>query len=110
MPRCLEYHPGLQCGLVRVEVRRRTVTFYFPPDECCDMSGAIALARAINPDVRAILTRAGDEADTTFCLEAGQWIALWPERLTRTPTTPRAQLGAPNAAPTTSNGRDGPED
>lgn len=73
----IEYDPELQCGLVRVEadIARGCVTPFLPPDECTDMSGAIAYARRVDPGVRIVRTFAGSRPDTNYVRVAGEWRA-----------------------------------
>jgi hypothetical protein len=56
----------------------RSGELHFPPDCCCDATGAIALFVGIDPGVRLIRTYAGDEADTVYQKRAGRWTAYNP--------------------------------
>lgn len=76
----MHYHPTLQCGLHRIDVKRNTVTFHIPPDECTDMRGAIQLATAVCPGVKTVRTIAGTVPDTTYKRERGTWLAIPPWR------------------------------
>jgi hypothetical protein len=46
-----------------------------PAANCCDMTGAIKLFTAIDPDVQAIETFAGGEPDTVYSRNRGEWTA-----------------------------------
>lgn len=67
----------LGCGLCGIAFGGDdTVILQLPPGECTDMTGAIALATAILPDCRRILTVADAYPDTSYHKRAdGQWVA-----------------------------------
>ena len=58
----------LKCHVQQVayDTRTRTGRLDFPEACCCDMTGAIQLFSAIDPEVPVIETFAGGEADTVF--------------------------------------------
>ena len=68
---------GLQCcwiswavvddGILRLDM---------PPDNCCDMGGAIKAAEALCPCVWRIDTYAGGAPDTMYLLRNGKWQAV----------------------------------
>ncbi len=68
----------LGCWLQRLvyDARTRTGRLDFPPANCCDMTGAINLFTAIDPDVRVIETFAGGVPDKVYRREDGEWAAL----------------------------------
>jgi hypothetical protein len=72
-----QWNSGLQCSVRQVlyDFRTRTGRLDFPTGDCCDMSGAIALFKAVDPSVRVIETFAGGEPDTVYRLD-GEWSAL----------------------------------
>ena len=68
---------GLQCawtswsvvdsGILRLDM---------PPDNCCDMGGAIKAAEVLCPLVWRIDTYAGGQPDTMYLLRGGEWAAV----------------------------------
>jgi len=63
------------------DFRTRTGELHFPECNCCDMGGAVALFRAIDPDVRLIRTFAGGRPDTVYRFnvgDSGEWSAFLP--------------------------------
>jgi hypothetical protein len=71
----------LVCRVQQLSYDFRTWTgrLDFPAGNCCDMSGAISIFTAIDPDVRVIETFAGGNADTIYRLSGegrGEWEAL----------------------------------
>lgn len=60
----------LQCHLNQITITPNTVTFYFPPDNCCDAWGAIKVAKSLLKDVKKIDTYAGMRADTSYVLRS----------------------------------------
>ena len=67
------------CNIQRIEVDDLTVSFLFADDGCCDMRGAIELAKIIVPDCNLILTANADGEDTSYVLFAGEWVASEPK-------------------------------
>jgi|688.fasta_scaffold1809558_2 hypothetical protein len=75
----------LCCSLLKIVCSSEIIEFYFPKDECCDMSGAIEIAEYINPKVKLIVTISGDKIDTCYkknkktwsahCLRRTKWIS-----------------------------------
>jgi hypothetical protein len=70
----------LQCRVQHVayDFCTRTGRLYFPVGNCCDMTGAIRLFTAIDPDVHLIETFAGGEPDTFYRCNVGdrEWTAF----------------------------------
>jgi hypothetical protein len=60
------------------DARTRIGRLDFPAGDCCDMSGAIKLFTAIDPDVLAIETFSGGEPDTVYRFNARdrEWTAF----------------------------------
>ena len=67
----------LMCYLLGSEVYGETVTFRLAPGSCTDMSGAIRLARSLNPEVRSIDTISPGHPDrnTRYTFDGADWIA-----------------------------------
>lgn len=70
------YSAILCCNVVRVTCTRRAIHFYFPDGDCCDMSGAIRLARLLDPKVRRILTYSGKRCDTAYLWKNKDWRSI----------------------------------
>jgi len=64
-------------GLAYVFAERRCV-MWLPEANCTDMSGAIRLAKRIDPKVKQIQTLSDNEMDTCYILEKGKWRAIMP--------------------------------
>lgn len=58
---------------VHYDFLTRTGTLHMAPQCTTDMTGAIALFTAIDPDVQRIETIAGDHLDTAYVYTAGGW-------------------------------------
>ena len=83
-----EWNDDLRCHLKAIGLPDSDkVVLYLAGDNCCDMNGAIALARSILPRVARIETFAGDEPDTFYVRSnRGKWKALCPQA----PIAPRS--------------------
>ena len=64
VPRRIGYDPAKRLG-----------TVYMKPYCCTYMSGVINSFTSIGPNVRSIVTIAGDEPDTVYRLESDRWQA-----------------------------------
>lgn len=72
----IDFHDGLRCGLLSIEMTGpHEVRFRLPESHCTDMTGAIRLAKAINPAVRCIRTYAGDVPDTMYLMDGSEWVS-----------------------------------
>jgi hypothetical protein len=74
------FHPDLQCDVVRLayDFATRVGTLQMPPDNCCDMSGCIALFERIDSNVTRIETVAGSKPDTAYSRTPAGWRAAQP--------------------------------
>jgi hypothetical protein len=52
-----------------------TIMLSLPPDNCCDMNGAIKLAKSLIPKVKNIMVWEGDEVGTCYLNIEGKWEA-----------------------------------
>lgn len=67
----------LQCYIYRIDLESEgTVSMFFKDGNCCDMSGAIKLAKKILPTVRLINTYAIDIVGVKYCIKNGKWKAI----------------------------------
>jgi hypothetical protein len=57
------------------DFRSRTGRLDFPAGDCCDMTGAVSIFTAIDPEVRAIETYAGGEPDVFYRRNGRGWSA-----------------------------------
>lgn len=71
---------ALQCHLLSIKCGKKSVDFYLPTGENCDMSGAINLAKAINPEVNSIQTYQGENVDTSYNLNGEEWNTTLPPK------------------------------
>ena len=77
------YQDDLRCFVreIAYHFKERTCFIYLEDDSCTNMSGAIALARRISPDVREIMTfqHTDDEGrariDTCYVWDGEKWTA-----------------------------------
>ena len=77
MNRFSGYRELLGCGLRAIEIVNDSyVVLRLPPKHCCDMDGAIKLAKFVQPDVDYIVTYSGDLRDTRYVLKENGWIAF----------------------------------
>lgn len=73
------YCGKLVCNIHRILVRGKVIHLYFPKGDCCDMNGAIHIARMLHSQVNAIVTYSGHEVDTMYYRGSGtQWSAHRP--------------------------------
>lgn len=72
--------PELQCFVKShsYDFESRTLTIWLYELECVDMSGAINLAKRIDPRARKIITRYNNRLDTTYVRKGGGWQAVAP--------------------------------
>lgn len=69
-----EFHHLLQCVLDRYEISvDGGVRFYFPRNNCCDMSGAIQVAKSLSPSVSQVETFVDGNPDTIYVYQDGDW-------------------------------------
>jgi hypothetical protein len=71
----LMHSKQLYCSLLKIVCSSEIIEFYFPQYESCDMSGAIKLAKYINPNVKLIVTISGDTIDTCYKKNKKTWSA-----------------------------------
>ena len=75
------FHEGLVAQLKAIIVKDAlTVCIYMEAGNCCDMAGAIELAKVISPGVDKIATFSGIEPDTVYRRVSGKWEAFIPQR------------------------------
>lgn len=76
-----EFHPGLKCGVDRLEYdfRAGKGVLHMRVGDCCDMAGCIELFQTIDPHVEAIDTFSGKKPDTSYWLVRGEWKASFPQ-------------------------------
>jgi hypothetical protein len=55
---------------------RCVLEIYLADGDCTDMSGAIELARRIDPEIDRIRTFSGDKPDTYYNFEGVEWVAF----------------------------------
>jgi hypothetical protein len=68
-----QFHKGLQCFLLSIENKPgNRVELYLEEGDCADMTGAIRLATAVNPDV-AVVACYAKRLDTEFRKSDGMW-------------------------------------
>jgi hypothetical protein len=70
----------LMCHVVSLayDFRNHTGQLYVGDGECCDMSGCVALFEGIDPEVKAVNTFAGDQADTAYRKKGNDWSVIPP--------------------------------
>lgn len=73
--------PSLQCKILRLEANYvlNEVTLHLADGHCCDMEGAIKLAKKVHPEVESIQTFSGPVPDT-FYMKIGQRWTAWFKR------------------------------
>jgi hypothetical protein len=71
------FRTDLQCDVVRLayDFATNVGALQMPPDNCCDMSGCIALFERIDADVTRIETMAGSKPDTIYRRTSEGWRA-----------------------------------
>lgn len=73
-----------QCEVSRIEYdfRAKVGHLHMPPDQCCDMSGCIALFKGLDAAVHLINTYSGGRADTWYYLDHAteKWCAVKGDR------------------------------
>jgi hypothetical protein len=77
------YCPVLKCHWVSWEVIMPGVlALHLMPGNCCDMRGAIKMAKRLHPEVTAIWTFSGENRDTYYVRSGdGEWEAREPAEL-----------------------------
>lgn len=97
----IESHPLLCCGLLSIVLTGAWVVFYLPEGQCTDMTGAIALAKQINPEVAFIATIGGNELNTCYGHRDGVWFAFkgWVVAHPSADSRPRAFSPQPRSNP-----------
>jgi hypothetical protein len=74
----MKLHPTLLCDVHRVEYdfRSKVGNLFMAPAHNCDMTGCVALFKAIDPKVKMIATFSGDRPDTLYLSRGDEWEAL----------------------------------
>ena len=74
------YSSTLKCDWFTIHpLGEHTIALVLPPDNYCDMEGAIKVASSVCPTVFRIDTFVGDEKDTVYIKkENGDWKACSP--------------------------------
>lgn len=76
-PKGIPFHDGLCCGLDEIHIGGEAVILVVPDGHCTDMEGAIALAKAVHPEVRLVATFSGKRVNTCYGLmPSGEWAAV----------------------------------
>jgi hypothetical protein len=75
------YDLDLKCAWTSWSVTgEQSLRLDMPPSHCCDMTGAIRVARRLMPDVTMIESFAGGERDTAYQLQSsGAWRVIRPD-------------------------------
>jgi hypothetical protein len=76
-----KYIPQLQTAVhsIAYDFDLRVGVIEMPAHYCCDMSGAIAYFKKIDPDVRQVQTYEARVADIVYTLtDEGEWLARMP--------------------------------
>ncbi len=67
----------LQCAFHAWRViGKNELALDLPPGNCCDMTGAIDIAKKIMPDAMRIMTLSGAVPDTEYLFYRGRWMAI----------------------------------
>jgi hypothetical protein len=73
----VKFRTDLHCNVAGLayDFETRAGTLHMASNECCDMTGCIALFKRIDTGVKRINTIAGSNPDTIYIMEANGWQA-----------------------------------
>lgn len=74
---CPENHIGCQLSGIDIEMGDDKVRLAFPAGQNCDMTGAVELARCLNPYARLVQTHAGKQPAQTYYFNGSEWKVMF---------------------------------